>query len=112
MTEFMFYLLICFFSVFITVQIYLLFKIKKIVQKLIEILFLFDHLVKKVQPGEGTKDSLARTCKNCKNRVPYYLNDPHYNDYFYYRCQYSKRHVLPDYSCDHFMLDPQISDVK
>ena len=108
MNGLMLYLLICFFSVFICFQIYLLFKIKKIVQKLIEILFLFDHLVKKIRPGEGTKDSLARTCMNCKNRVPYYLNDPHYNGYFYYRCQFTKKHVLPENSCDHFTFDPQI----
>jgi hypothetical protein len=110
--QIMIFLLICFFSIFIFFQIYLVIKIRKIIRKLIEILFLFDHLVKKFRPNESATANLTRTCTNCKNRVPFYLNDPQYNGYFYYRCQLTKKHVLPDNSCVHFMFDPQISDAQ
>lgn len=106
------YLLIGFLSIFLFFQIYFIANLRKIIQKLIEILLLFDHLAKKSRPKEKNKEPITQTCANCKNRVPFYLNDPDYNGYFYYRCQLTKKHVLPDYSCANFILDPQISGAQ
>ena len=111
-SDIIFYLLISFFSVYIILQVYIVLRMRTIIQKLFDILFRIDAVMKHIRPShQKTRVKLIQSCKNCKNRVPFYFSDPEYESYFYYRCRLTRKQVLPDYYCNNFVLDPQTYDV-
>lgn len=111
-SDILFYLLISFFSIYIILQIFIVLKMRVIVEKLIYIMFRLDGLRREFhQLDRGTPIHLTRSCKNCKNRIPFYFNVSKFEGYFYYRCKLTKKQIPPDYLCERFIFDPQTYDV-
>ena len=107
-----FYLLIAFFSIYIILQIYIVFKLRTIIQKLFDILFRIDNLIQKFRKSKpDTTGSTIQCCKNCKKRIPFYYNESNVDGFFYYRCQLTKKQVQATYVCKKFVFDPQTYDV-
>jgi hypothetical protein len=112
-SDLIFYLLLCFLSVYIVLQIYIIVRMKMIVERLIEILYELDLLINPTQSrSQSAATQVSKSCKHCKYRIPFYLNNPDYNGYFYYRCQLTNRYVQPEHVCEHFIVDPQIYNAK
>ncbi|MDZ7264115.1 MAG: hypothetical protein ONB16_05985 [candidate division KSB1 bacterium] len=112
-SDFIFYLLLCFLSVYIVLQIYIIVRMKMIVERLIEILYDLDLLINPAQSQrQSAANEVSRTCKHCKYRIPFYQNNPDYNGYFYYRCQLTNRYVQSEHVCEHFVIDPQLYNAK
>ena len=107
-----FYLLIAFFSLYIILQIYIVFKMRLIIQKIFEIIFRIDGIFRQVKMTSlQSKITPLKVCKNCQNRIPFYYSENEKDGFFYYRCRLTKKQVPGDHACDNFILDPQTYDV-
>ncbi|MFZ5516078.1 MAG: hypothetical protein ACOY90_05540 [Candidatus Zhuqueibacterota bacterium] len=110
--DIIFYLIITFFSIYSILFVYIVLRLRTYIPKLLDILLRIDAAVKQPLPHQQKEtEKPARSCKNCKNRLPFYFSDPGYESYFYYRCRLTQKQVPPDYSCNKFILDPQTYDV-
>ena len=95
---------------FILFQIYLVFKIKLTVQKILEIFIKIDSIVKELQWKQtGKTQKIIRTCQNCKNRIVYFHSEN--ESYFYIKCRLNNQIVNPDDFCHYFVLDPQSYEI-
>ena len=100
------FLLLSFLICFILYQIYLVFKIKVIVQRILEIFIKIDRMTREFQRQQsGKKTGSINRCENCKNRMVYF----HTGDeaYFYIKCRLNNQVVNSEDFCHHFVLDPQ-----
>jgi len=108
----LFYLLIAFFSGYIVLQIYIVFKLKTIIHKLFEILLHFDVIMIRFKGSrKKAAKKVNRSCQNCKYRLPFYSNTSKIENSLYYRCQITGQKVSPNNICNNFIFDPQTLDV-
>ena len=104
------FLLLTFLICFILFQIYLVFKIKIIIQRILEIFIKIDSIVKEFQwEQSGKKSKIIRTCQNCKNRIVYFHSEN--EAYFYIKCRLNNQTVNPEDFCHYFVLDPQSYEI-
>ncbi len=87
-------------------MIYLLLKVKFLMQRVSELFFRLDTAVKEFQlqqPADKSRD--IRNCQHCKNRIVFFHSDN--NPYFYMKCKLTDQAVNPEDFCHHFVFDPQ-----
>ena len=100
------FLLLSFLICFILFQIYLVFKIKVVVQRILEIFIKIDRMVREFQREKaGKKSTKMSTCQNCKNRIVYFHSED--ETYFYIKCRLNNQTVNPEDFCHYFVFDPQ-----
>lgn len=104
-------LLLIFLICFILFQIYLLFKIRKIVLRLLKIYNKIDNIAKEFSGGRRSKkgSKLIRTCQTCKNRLVYFHSED--ESYFYMKCRLNNQMVNPEDFCHYFVFDPQSYEI-
>jgi len=91
---------------YVLFQLYMVFKIKEIVQRILEIFIKIDKMVREFQSQKpGKRSGAVRTCQNCKNRVVYYHSED--ENYFYIKCRLNNQIVSPEDFCHQFVFDPQ-----
>ena len=106
------YLLALFFGLYISLQIYIILKLKKIIVHLFEILFQVHDVLNKLPKAPGKKTiKVKKYCQNCKYRLPFYNKSDTSSSLFYYNCQITRKKVPPDYYCSNFVFDQKTLDV-
>jgi len=95
---------------FLVLQIYLIYKIKVTIQRILDIFLKLDRMVQYIQFNRTSgKTKPDHNCQNCKNRIVYFHSDK--EPYFYIKCRLSDEIVSPEDSCYHFILDPQSYEI-
>jgi len=100
------FLLTCFLALFILTQIYLILKIKIIVERLLNIFMKMDRVIRKFRLSNNYKpQKTTQSCQNCKFRRIFYHSDS--ESYFYIKCFLNNQPVDPDFCCPNFVMDEQ-----
>lgn len=103
-------LLIFSLALFLFLQIYLIFKIKVTIQRILAIFLKLDRMVQYIQINSKTeKAKLAQNCQSCKNRIVYFHSEN--ESYFYIKCRLNDQLMSPEDSCFHFILDAQSYEI-
>lgn len=91
---------------YVLFQIYLILKIKVVVERILEIFLKINNIVNEYRKTKSeNKSKVIRTCQYCKNRIIYFHSEN--ESYFYIKCRLNNQAVNPEDFCHYFVFDSQ-----
>ncbi len=99
---FLFLILLC----LVVVQFIMLFRIKKLAQKIMALFVNFEKAINDFDTLTSEKViRIDKTCQYCKHRIVYFHGES--GAYFYLKCRLKNKTVNQNDTCQQFVLDPQ-----
>lgn len=104
------FLLLGFLGLFILTQLYLIYKIKLIVERILDIFIRTDRLIKRINhPSSPDIQDQGKCCQNCNYRRIFFHSDS--EPYFYIKCFLNNQPVDPEFCCPNYVMDTQSYEI-